>query len=164
MPHASHLARQELRRKVALKCLLATSANAHIERARILSEARAAAAISHPNIAAVYHVVEHGERAFIVMEYVEGESLALRLLRERLAISTVIALGRQFAAALAGAHAQGVIHRDIKPANIQIAVDGSAKVLDFGVASAVRSGSGLHSLGSTISVTSKPKAEQIART
>ena len=141
---------QELRRKVALKCLLATSANADIERARILSEARAAAAISHPNIAAVYHVVEHGERAFIVMEYVEGESLALRLLRERLAISTVIALGRQFAAALTGAHAQGVIHRDIKPANIQIAVDGSAKVLDFGVASAVRSGSGLHSLGSSI--------------
>jgi predicted Ser/Thr protein kinase len=125
---------QELRRKVALKCLLSSGQDSELERARILREARAAAAINHANIATVHHVIEQGDRAFIVMEYVEGESLAERLKRERLTVKQVIAIGSQLAAALAAAHARGVIHRDLKPANVQIAPDGSVKVLDFGVA------------------------------
>jgi len=131
---------RDLHRKVALKCLLSSgSAARKDERELILNEARAAAAISHPNIAAVHHVIEHGERAFIVMEYVAGESLAATLRRERLPIDRVIAIGCQLAAALSAAHAQGVVHRDLKPGNIHITPDGGVKVIDFGVARAANS-------------------------
>ena len=129
----------ELRRKVALKCLLpAGSVARKDDRALILHEARAAAAISHPNVATVHHVIEHGDRAFIVMEYVAGESLAARLKRGRLPMEEVVAIARQLAAALSAAHAQGVVHRDLKPANIHITPGGVVKVIDFGVARAVR--------------------------
>jgi len=125
---------QDLRRRIALKCLLTSGSVAGDERTRILNEAQAAAAISHANIATVYHVIEHGDRLFIVMEYVEGENLAVRLRRERLPIERVVAIGRQLAAALKAAHAHDVVHRDIKPANIQMTFEDTVKVLDFGVA------------------------------
>ena len=121
-----------LRRRVALKCVLGRDD----QRARILHEARAAARVSHPNVAAIHDVVEHDDRAFIVMEYVEGETLAARLRRERMPIGRAIAVGRQLASALAAAHAKGVVHRDLKPGNIQLTPDGSIKVLDFGIANA----------------------------
>jgi serine/threonine protein kinase len=123
-----------LHRKVALKCLFASSGDV---RSRILHEAQVIAQINHPDIATVHDVVEHGPRTFLVMEYVEGESLASHLRRERLPIDRVIAIGRQLASALAAAHAKGVIHGDVKPANIQVKPGGSIKVLDFGVAQAV---------------------------
>ena len=127
-----------LHRKVALKCLIASrSLAADDRRGRILHEARAAARVSHPNIATVHDVIEHDGRAFIVMEYVEGESLAARLRRDRLPMDRAVAIGRQLAAALAAAHATNVIHRDLKPANIQLMPDGLVKVLDFGVAKAL---------------------------
>lgn len=126
-----------LHRKVALKCLIASRLPADDRRGRILHEARAAARISHPNVATVHDVIEHEGRAFIVMEYVEGESLSARLKRERLPIDRIVAIGRQLAAALAAAHATGIVHRDLKPANVQLMVDGSLKVLDFGVAKAL---------------------------
>jgi serine/threonine protein kinase len=125
---------QELHRKVALKCLLSSGADLERERARIKAEARAAAAITHVNVAAIHHVIEHGTRAFIVMEYVEGESLSTRLKRERLTTEQVVAIGRQLVAALRAAHAQEVVHRDLKPGNIQLTPDGLVKVLDFGIA------------------------------
>jgi serine/threonine-protein kinase len=90
----------------------------------------------HPNVATIHDVVEHDDRAFIVMEYVEGESLAARLKRERLPIERVVAIGRQLASALAAAHACGVVHRDLKPGNVHFATDGTVKVLDFGIANA----------------------------
>ena len=126
-----------LHRKVALKCLISSHLEGEERRHRILHEARAAAGISHPNVATIHDVIEHDGRAFIVMEYVEGESLAARLKRERLPIETVIAIGRQLASALAAAHASGVVHRDLKPGNIQLLPDGTIKVLDFGVAKAM---------------------------
>jgi serine/threonine protein kinase/TolB-like protein/Tfp pilus assembly protein PilF len=125
---------QELQRDVALKCLLSSRRGPAAERARVLREARAAAAINHPNVATIYQVVEHGDRAFIEMEYVEGETLAARLKRELLPIDRAIAIGCQLAAALAAAHSRDIVHRDLKPANVQITPDGSVKVLDFGVA------------------------------
>jgi serine/threonine protein kinase/tetratricopeptide (TPR) repeat protein/TolB-like protein len=128
-----------LHRKVALKCLLTSrivDQGGDDRRRRILREARAAAAISHPNVATIYDVIEHDNRAFIVMEYVEGESLAARLKRERLSIPAILSIGRQLAAAVAAAHATGVIHRDLKPGNVQLLPDGTVKVLDFGVAKA----------------------------
>jgi hypothetical protein len=127
-----------LRRKVALKCVIASLSDSGERRERILHEARAAARITHPNVAAVHDVVEHDDRAFIVMEYVEGENLAARLKRDRLPIDGVLAIGRQLASAIGAAHAKGVIHRDLKPANIQITPEGSVKILDFGIANAPR--------------------------
>ncbi len=123
-----------LHRQVALKSLTASDV-AHGElRERVLLEARAAARLNHPHIASIYDVVEEGDRAFIVMEYVAGESLAAHLRRARFPIDRVVDIGRQLASALSAAHAHGVIHRDLKPANVQITPDGSIKVLDFGVA------------------------------
>jgi hypothetical protein len=127
-----------LHRKVALKCLIGSSTSRADLRSRILHEARAAARISHPHVATVHDVIEHKARAFIVMEYVEGESLAARLRRGRLSTAEVIAMGRQLASALAAAHAEGIVHRDLKPANIQVMQSGSVKVLDFGIANATR--------------------------
>jgi tRNA A-37 threonylcarbamoyl transferase component Bud32 len=127
-----------LRRRVALKCL--TGSVPHdLRREQILHEARAAASISHPNVAAIYDVIEKDDRMFIVMEYVQGETLAARLKRERLPIAGAIAIGRQLASALAAAHRQGVVHRDLKPANVQMTPQGTVKVLDFGIANAAHS-------------------------
>ena len=123
-----------LQRRVALKCLNPSGIHGDDEQARVLREARAAARLNHPNIAAVYDVLQQDDRTFIVMELVEGESLAARLSRDRIPLDQVRMIGRQLASALAAAHAQGVIHRDLKPANIHITPDGSIKILDFGVA------------------------------
>src|SRR5918993_108928 len=118
----------ELHRSVALKCLLSEGSRG-VDQSRIRTEAQAAAAITHPHIAAVYHVVDHGTRAFIVMEYVPGESLSVRMRRERLTIEQSIAIARQLASALGAAHGSGVIHGDLKPANVQVTLNGSVKVL-----------------------------------
>ena len=123
-----------LQRKVALKCLISARSRDSDRRARILREAQAAAGINHPNVAAVYDVVEQDGRAFIVMEYVEGESLAARLKRERLELDDVVGIGRQLVAALAAAHATGVIHRDLKPANVLVGEFGETVVIDWGLA------------------------------
>jgi serine/threonine protein kinase len=126
-----------LERLVALKCLFSSHAGGDTLRARIIREARAAARISHAHVATVHDVLEHDGRAFIVMEYEDGESLAELLKREPLPPDRVIAIGRQIVSALAAAHAKGVIHRDLKPANIQVTPDGSIKILDFGIATAL---------------------------
>jgi serine/threonine protein kinase/tetratricopeptide (TPR) repeat protein len=124
-----------LQRPVALKCLNRHSPSRD-RLARVLEEARAAARVNHPNVAAIYDVEEYAGRAFIVMEFVEGESLAARLRRGMFPPAHVQALGRQLAAALMAAHGKGVVHRDLKPANIHLTPAGSVKVLDFGVATA----------------------------
>jgi serine/threonine protein kinase len=104
-------------------------------RARLLRDARAAAVLKHPNIVSIYDVFEEGERAYLVMEYVEGESLAAQLKRNALPdYSTTLKVLRQIADALDYTHAHGVIHRDIKPANVMIDLAGTAKIMDFGIA------------------------------
>jgi hypothetical protein len=128
---------RRLKRKVALKRLLASRGQRANERSRILSEARSAAQISHPNVATIHDVIDAPEGVFIVMEYVEGESLSARLRRERLPLAAALSIGKQLTAALAAAHAKNVIHRDLKPGNVQVALDGTVKVLDFGIAQAV---------------------------
>jgi serine/threonine protein kinase len=126
----------QLQRKVALKGLVA-SASASELRSRILHEARAAARLTHPNIAVVHDVIDHDGRPFLVMEYVEGETLAAMIKRERLPLHRILTMLRQLASALAAAHGKGIVHRDLKPANIQVTPDGSVKILDFGVAHAI---------------------------
>jgi len=97
-------------------------------------EARAAAALNHPNIITVYEIGESDGRIFIASELIEGETLAQRLRRGALSVAETSRIGSQIASALAAAHAAGIIHRDLKPSNIMLRRDGEVKVLDFGLA------------------------------
>lgn len=124
----------KLDRKVAIKFLPVYLQADRISRKRLIREARAAAKLDHPNICSIYEIGEAEDRSFIVMQYVEGESLAAMLQRKAFALSTATDIVCQVADALAEAHAQGIIHRDIKPQNVMITPRGQVKVLDFGLA------------------------------
>ena len=119
-----------LDRDVAVKVLSATALSDE-GRVRLLREAQAAAKLNHPNIVSVYDVSEANHQSFIVMEYVPGRPL---LDCRSDSFEEMLAVVRQVCAALAHAHAHGIIHRDLKPENIVIAADGSAKLMDFGLA------------------------------
>jgi eukaryotic-like serine/threonine-protein kinase len=125
---------EQLDRDVAIKVLPASSFDDPAARLRLVREARAAAALNHPNICTVYEVGETGGQAYIAMEMVEGQTLSSLLPRGGLPVDQVVHYGRQLAAALAHAHARGVIHRDLKCQNVMVTPDGRVKVLDFGLA------------------------------
>ncbi len=116
-----------LGRIVAIKVLNAEFSD------RLETEGRAVSAMNHPHVCALYDIGHQESTAYLVMEYIEGESLATHLSRGALPLDSVLRFGAQIAGALAAAHAQGIIHRDLKPANIMI-TDCGVKVLDFGVA------------------------------
>ena len=105
---------------------------------RLVREARAAAKLDHPNICSIYEVGEDDERSFIVLQYIEGETLATKIQRNPLELKDLLDIGLQLSDALAEAHSHGIIHRDIKPQNIMITAKGQAKVMDFGLAKVVR--------------------------
>jgi eukaryotic-like serine/threonine-protein kinase len=134
-----------LKRAVAVKVLRAEVSSDPAFLARFRAEAQHAAGLTHPNIAAVYDYGEvpaaGGEhRAYLVMELVDGEPLSDLLAREgRLGAPLTLSILRQIGAALAVAHAAGVVHRDIKPANVLVARDGMVKITDFGIASSAAS-------------------------
>ena len=128
----------ELDRPVALKFLRAHTA-LEMDAARIVREAQAASALNHPNIVTIHGVVRSEGIAAIVMELVEGSSLAT-LRNAPVALEKVLAIGSQIAQALAAAHAHGIVHGDIKPENIVQRHDGYIKVLDFGLAHRVIAG------------------------
>jgi tetratricopeptide (TPR) repeat protein len=123
-----------LHRQVALKTLRAADDDDAPARARLMREARAAAALNHPNIATVYDVLESDGHVVIVFEYVEGETLAARVTRSALPAPEAVEIGCQIAQALVVAHGQGIVHRDLKPANVIVTTEGQVKVLDFGIA------------------------------
>lgn len=124
----------KLGRSVALKVLPPELTADPARRRRLEQEARAACAISHPNIAHVYEAEEIDGVAYIAMEFVEGETLSARIRRGPIPFGELIGLCIQIADALDAAHSVKVIHRDIKPANVKITPRGQAKVLDFGLA------------------------------
>src|SRR5687768_5103240 len=126
-----------LNRDVAIKVLPDTLASDFDRVARFTREAQTLAALNHPHIAQIYGVEEFDARRALVIELVEGETLAERLARGALPLDEALPIARQIADALEVAHEAGIIHRDLKPANIKLRPDGSVKVLDFGLAKAI---------------------------
>jgi TolB-like protein/tRNA A-37 threonylcarbamoyl transferase component Bud32 len=125
---------EQLDRDVALKVLPAHTLTDEIARARLLREARAAAALNHPHICTIHEVGEAGGQAYIAMELVEGKPLSALVPGQGLPVETVLRFGSQIADALAHAHERRIVHRDLKSANVVITPEGRAKVLDFGLA------------------------------
>jgi eukaryotic-like serine/threonine-protein kinase len=124
----------KLDRKVALKILPADLAANQDRMRRFVQEAKAAAALNHPNIAHIYEIGEHDGTHFIAMEFVEGVTLREKIHRERTELRKLLRYLQHVAEGLAKAHAAGIVHRDLKPDNIMITHDGHAKILDFGLA------------------------------
>jgi eukaryotic-like serine/threonine-protein kinase len=123
-----------LKRDVAVKVLPPTFALDPDRRARFRREAELLATLNHPHIAAVYGLEEAGDVTALVLELVEGPTLADRLTESTVPLGEALPIARQIAEALEAAHEKGVIHRDLKPANVKLRPDGSVKILDFGLA------------------------------
>ncbi|MEQ1760969.1 MAG: protein kinase [Vicinamibacterales bacterium] len=127
----------KLKRQVAIKVLPASVAGDAERLARFQREAEVLAALNHPNIAAIHGLEESDGIKALVMELVEGPTLADRIAHGAIPIDEALPIAKQIAEALEAAHEQGIIHRDLKPANIKVRADGTVKVLDFGLAKAV---------------------------
>ena len=127
----------KLGREVAIKTLPEEFAQDEERLARFEREAKLLASLNHPNIATIHGLEEHNGTRFLVLELVEGDTLADRLKKGAIPVEESLKLALQIAEALEGAHEKGVIHRDLKPGNIKITPDGKIKVLDFGLAKAL---------------------------
>jgi serine/threonine protein kinase/Tol biopolymer transport system component len=127
----------KLKREVAVKVLPAAVARDPERLARFQREAEVLASLNHPNIAAIYGLEETESTKALVMELVEGPTLADRIAQSALPIDEALPIATQIAVAFEAAHEQGIIHRDLKPANIKVRPDGTVKVLDFGLAKAL---------------------------
>jgi non-specific serine/threonine protein kinase len=124
----------QLGRHVAVKFLSPEFARDEAALQRFQREARAASAINHPNICTIHSIDQHDADHFIVMELLEGETLASRIARGPVPIAELVEIGLQITDALESAHARGIVHRDLKPANVFVTTRGHVKVLDFGLA------------------------------
>jgi len=151
---------EKLQRAVAVKLMhTTTAADAdHLERFR--REARAVASLSNPNLVGVIDAGEEGGRPYIVLEYIDGETLKARIRRNgRLEVSEAVAYAIEIARGLTAAHAAGIVHRDVKPQNVLIDADGRAKVTDFGIARSLHE-DGLTADGRVIGTTDYVSPEQ----
>jgi eukaryotic-like serine/threonine-protein kinase len=149
-----------LDRTVAIKVLPPHLADTPEAKQRFEREARAVSALNHPNICTLHDVGSQDGTEYLVMEYIEGETLAARINRGSLPIKELLELGKQIADALDKAHREGIIHRDLKPSNIMLTKSG-AKLLDFGLAKAIDSSM---ATGSTLSPTAPRANESITET
>ncbi len=151
----------KLARKVALKVLPPELAENETRRARFTHEAKALAALNHPNIVAVYSVEEAAGIHFITMELVRGKSLAELLPKRGFPLSRFFGIALPLTDAVAAAHQEGITHRDLKPDNIMVTEAGQAKVLDFGLA---KSGHNLEAVGSELPTTPATREGRIVGT
>jgi Tol biopolymer transport system component len=133
----------KLSREVALKILPPAFAGDPDRLARFRREAQVLASLNHPNIASIYGFEDSGSTHALVLELVEGPTLADQIAKGAIPIDDALPIARQIAEALEAAHEQGIVHRDLKPANIKLRNDGTVKVLDFGLAKALESAPGL---------------------
>ncbi|MCI0413805.1 tetratricopeptide repeat-containing serine/threonine-protein kinase [bacterium] len=124
----------KLGRKVGIKFLAQELVEDEVARKRLIREAQAAATLDHPNICGVYEVGEEDGLTFIVMQYVEGQTLAERMQSKHPETREILELGLQIAEALSEAHGKGIMHRDVKPQNVLVNSRGQVKVMDFGLA------------------------------
>ena len=125
-----------LEREVAIKVLPAAFTHDPERLARFEREAKLLASLNHPNIAAIHGLEESDGIRFLVLELVEGETLAERVAKGPLPVQEALEVCRQIAEGMEAAHEKGVIHRDLKPANVKITPEGKVKILDFGLAKA----------------------------
>src|SRR6516165_8307499 len=125
---------KKLKRDVAIKILPDEFSTDHDRLTRFQREAEVLASLNHPNIAAIYDLAAQDQSQFLVLELVDGETLADRIARGPIPVEEALNIAKQICEALETAHEKGVIHRDLKPANIKIAPDGKVKILDFGLA------------------------------
>ena len=128
----------KLDRKVALKFLSGKLTDDAWARRQLIKEAQAVAKLNHPNICILHDLEEHDGYIFMVMQYIEGETLAALISKKLLESKRVLRLAVQIVSALAEAQSHDILHRDIKPQNIMVTADGQAKVLDFGLAKLIR--------------------------
>ncbi len=143
-----------LGREVAIKTLPAAFAQDAERRARFETEAKAIAALSHPNVLAIHDVGAEGDTVFAVMELVEGQTLREMLQGGGFSASRAVSVAVQIANGLAAAHDRGIIHRDLKPENVVVTPDGRAKILDFGLARRTEeTGAGSQSMAPTLAAT-----------
>jgi tetratricopeptide (TPR) repeat protein/tRNA A-37 threonylcarbamoyl transferase component Bud32 len=124
----------KLERRVAIKWLHPDQEQDLVARERLRREALAAAALDHPYICKIYEIGDADGRTFIVMEYVEGETLQVATGRELLPVRQIVDIAHELAQALAEAHERGIVHRDLKPSNVMMTRQGHVKVMDFGLA------------------------------
>src|SRR5262249_45378866 len=121
-------------RDVAIKVLPDEFSRDSQRVARFQREAELVASLNHPHIATIYHTEKAAKSQLLVLELVEGETLAQRIARGPIPVDEALELAKQILEGLEAAHERGIIHRDLKPANIKITPDGEVKVLDFGLA------------------------------
>src|SRR5262249_26517382 len=127
----------KLKRDVAIKILPDEFSRDPARISRLQREAEVLASLNHPNIGAIYDLEETGETRFLVLELVEGETLAERTQRGPIPVEEALDIARHIADALEAAHEKGVVHRDLKPGNVKVTPEGKVKVLDFGLAKAM---------------------------
>ena len=148
-----------LNRDVAIKVLPGQIAAVGEERERFKIEARAAAALNHPNIATIYAIEDLNEETFIVMEYIDGEELRSRIDAGTISLPDALEIADRIAEGLATAHRKGIVHRDVKSSNIMVTSDGKVKIMDFGLAKVKGSGM-LTRKGSTLGTAAYMSPEQ----
>src|SRR5215471_18131026 len=148
----------KLKREVAIKILPEEFARDADRVSRFQREAEVLASLNHPNIAAIYDLQEAEGSRFLILELVEGETLADRIQRGPIPVNEALNIGKSICEALEAAHEKGIVHRDLKPANVKITPDGKVKVLDFGLAKMFESEpvSGLSNSPTLLSMKSQP--------